>query len=478
MKKKMFFTCSLVALALMMLTSCSSNSTKFPKYVAVQVDKGDSWSIVDENGEIVVDGEYDSKDAISFIFGDVYWVYSGGKFQLYSIKSPKKPLTNDEWDYATDMFDGRALVAKSNKPIQIIDEKGEVVTTLGKDIKTINRPAGVSNFAFMKTNGKYGWADKNGKIIKEGLASITLFSDGEIGAVALQNEESEKYTIYDAKGNETGKFAADRLVSAYDKYISIIRGEKAILLDMKGEVIFDTKKYDALYPLFNGYCAATKSDGKIALLDMKGEELIRAKYDGLFPAGDKLFYVNKDGKIGVVNDKDETIVDFDYSESYCVGNNFFMLDNKEWIVVGAGDGKRIGKNVFVKINQWTACNTTIYYSGAEEVETVAAEPDVVEEAVEVIEEDEFEPDSDEGYNYILSSRKLTNDDLRGLTKKELEIMRNSIYARYGYRFKRDDLFNYFSQFSWYTPTTSDMALLYGQMSSIEKYNVEFIKKHE
>ena len=64
------------------------------------------------------------------------------------------------------------------------------------------------------------------------------------------------------------------------------------------------------------------------------------------------------------------------------------------------------------------------------------------------------------------------------TKKELEIMRNSIYARYGYKFKREDLLNHFSQYSWYNPSTSDMTSVYNQMSSIEKYNVEFIKKHE
>lgn len=82
------------------------------------------------------------------------------------------------------------------------------------------------------------------------------------------------------------------------------------------------------------------------------------------------------------------------------------------------------------------------------------------------------------YESVLSERKLSESDLQGKTKKELEIMRNSVYARYGYRFKRDDLFNYFSQYSWYSPTTSDMSTIYNAMSDIEQYNVDFIKKHE
>ena len=83
-----------------------------------------------------------------------------------------------------------------------------------------------------------------------------------------------------------------------------------------------------------------------------------------------------------------------------------------------------------------------------------------------------------GYNNILSERKLSEDDLSDKTKSELEIMRNSIYARYGYKFKREDLLGYFSQYSWYNPTTNDMGAIYNMMNDNEKYNVDFIKKHE
>lgn len=84
----------------------------------------------------------------------------------------------------------------------------------------------------------------------------------------------------------------------------------------------------------------------------------------------------------------------------------------------------------------------------------------------------------DGYVNILSDRKLLPSDLTGKSKKELEIYRNMIYAKYGYRFKRDDLFKYFSQFAWYRPTTSDAVVAYGRMSQIERYNIDFIKKYE
>jgi len=79
---------------------------------------------------------------------------------------------------------------------------------------------------------------------------------------------------------------------------------------------------------------------------------------------------------------------------------------------------------------------------------------------------------------ILSERKLTEEDLYGKSSEELSIMRNYIYARHGYRFKRKDLLNHFSQYSWYTPQTGDMTAVYNGMSGIECYNIEFIKKRE
>lgn len=78
----------------------------------------------------------------------------------------------------------------------------------------------------------------------------------------------------------------------------------------------------------------------------------------------------------------------------------------------------------------------------------------------------------------LLHHKITESDIRDLSKDELSLLRNSIYAHHGYRFTRDDLFNYFSQFSWYNPTTSDMNAAYNSMSDIEKYNIDFIKSHE
>lgn len=73
----------------------------------------------------------------------------------------------------------------------------------------------------------------------------------------------------------------------------------------------------------------------------------------------------------------------------------------------------------------------------------------------------------------LSERHCTYNDIAGLSAWDLCVLRNSIYARHGRKFKRADLRNYFSQFSWYNPRYSEVKL-----TSLESQNVAFIKSYE
>jgi hypothetical protein len=74
-----------------------------------------------------------------------------------------------------------------------------------------------------------------------------------------------------------------------------------------------------------------------------------------------------------------------------------------------------------------------------------------------------------------STRLLTNADLYGKSSWDLRIMRNEIFARHGYIFKRPGLRRYFSSQPWYTPRYADVS---GFLSITEKQNVEFLKRHE
>ena len=85
-------------------------------------------------------------------------------------------------------------------------------------------------------------------------------------------------------------------------------------------------------------------------------------------------------------------------------------------------------------------------------------------------------------DYILpksDKEKLTRADLEGLTKEQLRLARNEIYARHGMIFGVDDLDKYFATKSWYKPTISFKDFYDTvEMSLIEEANVALIQQLE
>ena len=87
---------------------------------------------------------------------------------------------------------------------------------------------------------------------------------------------------------------------------------------------------------------------------------------------------------------------------------------------------------------------------------------------------ETESETENKYD-VACYQLLTEYDLQGLSKYELKIMRNWIFARHGYIFQSDDMKAFFSAQPWYTPRYNDVT---PYLSDIEIKNIDFIKRHE
>ncbi|MBE9051990.1 YARHG domain-containing protein [Nostocales cyanobacterium LEGE 11386] len=82
-------------------------------------------------------------------------------------------------------------------------------------------------------------------------------------------------------------------------------------------------------------------------------------------------------------------------------------------------------------------------------------------------------------NYFwLSERSVTNTDLDDKDGFELDIMRNSIYARHGRRFDTPGLQAYFNNQPWYNPIYSPKAFPPKLLSKLEQRNAEYISKYQ
>lgn len=94
-------------------------------------------------------------------------------------------------------------------------------------------------------------------------------------------------------------------------------------------------------------------------------------------------------------------------------------------------------------------------------------------------EDKQDASQTEESEYLLSmsaTRKLTREDLEGLSKEQLRLARNEIFARHGMIFGVEDLDAYFATKSWYTASVPAKEYYDRvEMSLIEEYNLTFIQ---
>lgn len=84
-------------------------------------------------------------------------------------------------------------------------------------------------------------------------------------------------------------------------------------------------------------------------------------------------------------------------------------------------------------------------------------------------------DSNDDEYAWLCMRYAEPEDLENKSSRELRIMRNYIFARHGYIFKSDDLWQYFSQYDWYTPISRNVTK---ELSKIERDNIKLIEAYE
>jgi len=77
---------------------------------------------------------------------------------------------------------------------------------------------------------------------------------------------------------------------------------------------------------------------------------------------------------------------------------------------------------------------------------------------------------------VASTQELNPDELRKMSSEELKIMRNEIFARYGYIFKEGgEMEKYFKKQRWYQPQHTDVNDF---LTSLEKRNIRLIKTEE
>jgi hypothetical protein len=81
--------------------------------------------------------------------------------------------------------------------------------------------------------------------------------------------------------------------------------------------------------------------------------------------------------------------------------------------------------------------------------------------------------SDAVFKINASKQKLSEKDLKNLRKLDMEIIKNSVFARHGYTFKKQTYRNFFEQTDWYIPVSNNVD---SELSPMEKDNVALLNR--
>lgn len=112
------------------------------------------------------------------------------------------------------------------------------------------------------------------------------------------------------------------------------------------------------------------------------------------------------------------------------------------------------------------------YVDWENPKVIESEPD---EDGEKYAEDFYRTASEQITILNASTEKLDEETLKNLKKLDLEIIRNTIFARHGYTFKKKTLRQFFDPVAWYIPVSNNID---GQLTALEKENIALLKRFE
>lgn len=74
-----------------------------------------------------------------------------------------------------------------------------------------------------------------------------------------------------------------------------------------------------------------------------------------------------------------------------------------------------------------------------------------------------------------STQELKESDLKNLRKLDLQILRNTIFARHGYSFKKKTYRQFFDYADWYIPISNNVD---GTLTALEKKNIKLLERFE
>lgn len=340
------FTLVTALVAAVFLVSCSEKDNAGIEYVPFQETEDGLWGMISTDGKVLFSEEFKTcptvvKDGRFFIKNN------DGLWEMFTA-TEKPQKVGSEYVHTSGFQNGRALVVEKGKPVSIIDTDGELVKLIDKiNGKVVDgvRPFHEDCAVFMTVDSLFGVIDINGDCtVKPEYCSLNYCSDDKLIGMNAKyknmEKEKSKYSVIDKKGKVLFEFSANKYedfsMAFSDGMLAVCvkkDGERTMgIINDKGEtVVKPSEKIKAIGQIHGDKFVYNNGDG-FGLMNIKGETLIRAKYDELYYDKNEILMAGiRDGnvtKYKYITVKDEQIGD----ETYLWALLFSNLDGKHALV--------------------------------------------------------------------------------------------------------------------------------------------------
>lgn len=349
MNKKLL-NLALAAIAIMLMLSCSNTENGNVEYIPFQETDDGQWGMVSMDGRVLFKDEFKNKPTV--VRDGRFFVRSKeGVWEMFDASEKPKKIGGD-YAHTSGFRNGRALVAIKGQPVSIIDTDGKIIKKLDKienhEVDGVRAYKG-GYAVFMTVDSLWGAIDNDGDcVVKPEYYSLNNCGDGKfIGINAkykkfVQKEQKNKVkiSVINTAGKVLFEFSADKYENAQTRFsdgklaVSVKKDGKEAwgIIDDKGEFVVEPSSKLKSIGTINGdvftYC---NGDGW-GLMNIKGETLIRAKYESLYYDEDKtLIAVVKKGdtyEYKYIDENDNQIGD----DTYVGATLYSMFDGKHaWV---------------------------------------------------------------------------------------------------------------------------------------------------
>lgn len=303
--------------------------------------KDGKWGVINNNGETVIDAEYDemivipnNKQAVFVCTYDVNDTTGEYKTKVINEKNEEilkgydKIEAIDNYDSKQNIwFEDNVLKVQKNGKYGLIDSKGNEILKCEYD--AIYSLKSVTENIIVEKDGKVGLINSKGQtIINTEYKSIRTLKEGYKNEYLVENDTG-LFGVINTAGTKVleAKYEEVKYINSSDTYAVKENGTWQ-LINNKGEVLQTSEGEEYVYS--KGENVVTLKDSKYGVEKLTGESVIPYDYDELQYAFSIYYIAKKDDKYGIININNEIVKEFEYTNMYFVEEgNFIVADKSE-----------------------------------------------------------------------------------------------------------------------------------------------------